>query len=80
MTKPKRESTCKELQKIYYKNILMLKNNKQKNGQGIFLQLVVLKNGSQIIVPFKGTIQTLAKRQNDIKSTKAALNIAVRAK
>ena len=34
----------------------MLKNNKQKNGQGIFLQLAVLKNGSQIIAPFKGTI------------------------
>ena len=34
----------------------MLKSNKQKNGPGIFLQLVVLKNGSQIIAPFKGTI------------------------
>ena len=34
----------------------MLRNNKQKNGQGIFLQFVVLKNGSQIIAPFKGTI------------------------
>ena len=34
----------------------MLKNNKQKNGPGIFLQLVVLKNGSQITAPFKGTI------------------------
>ena len=55
MTKPKRESSCKELQKTY-KNILMLANNKQKSGQGIFLQLVVLKNGSRIIAPFKGTI------------------------
>ena len=56
MTKPKRESSCTELQKTYYKNILMLANNKQKSGQGIFLQLVVLKNGSRIIEPFKGTI------------------------
>ena len=57
MTKPKRESNCKELQKIYYKNILMLTNSKpKKNGQGIFLQVVVLKNGSRIIVLFKGTI------------------------
>ena len=56
MTEPKRESTCKELQKIYYKNIVMLKSNKQKNGQGIFIQLVVLKNGSWIIAPFKGAI------------------------
>ena len=56
MTEPKRESTCKELQKIYYKNIVMSKSNKQKNGQGIFIQLVVLKNGSRIIAPFKGAI------------------------
>ena len=57
MTKRKRESTCKELQKIYYKNILMLANNKQKNGQGIFfLDLVAFKNRSQITAPFKGTI------------------------
>ena len=40
MAKPKRGSTCKELQKIYYKNIWMLTNNKQKNVQGFFLQLV----------------------------------------
>ena len=80
MTKPKRESTSKELQKIYYKNILMLKNNKQKNGQGIFLQLVILKNGSQITASFKGTFQTSDKCQNDIKSIKAALNVALRTK
>ena len=58
----------------------MLRNNKQKNGQGIFLQFVVLKNGSQIIAPFKGTIQTLSKHQNNIKSIKAALNVALRTK
>ena len=56
----------------------MLKNNKQKNGQGIFLQLVVLKSGSRITAPFKGT--TLAKRKNDIKSIKAVLNVAIRTK
>ena len=78
MTKPKRESTSKELQKIHYKNILMLKNNKQKNGHGIFLQLVVLKSGSRITAPFKGT--TLTKRKNDIKSIKAVLNVAIRTK
>ena len=55
MTKPKRESTCKGMQKIY-KNILMLKTNKQKNSQSIFLQIVAHKNGSQIIVHFTGTI------------------------
>ena len=56
MAKPKGESTCKELQKVYHKNILMLTNNKQRNGQGIFLQLIFLKNGSRIITPFKETI------------------------
>ena len=56
----------------------MLKNNKQKNGQGIFLQLVVLKSGSRTTAPFKGTI--LAKRKNDIKSIKAVLNVAIRTK
>ena len=60
MAKPKSESNCKDLQKTY-KNILMLTNYKQKNGQGIFLQLIVLQNGSWIIAPFKGTIQALAK-------------------
>ena len=55
MAKPKSESNCKDLQKTY-KNILMLTNYKQKNGQGIFLQLIVLQNGSWIIAPFKGTI------------------------
>ena len=55
MAKPKSESNCKDLQKRY-KNILMLTNYKQKNGQGIFLQLIVLRNGSWIIAPFKGTI------------------------
>ena len=34
----------------------MLTNNKQKNGQGIFLQIAVVKNGSQVTAPFKGTI------------------------
>ena len=53
MTKPKTESTCKELQKVYHKNILMLTNNKQKHGQGIFLQLIFFKNGSRISTPFK---------------------------
>ena len=60
MTKLKRESNCKELQKIYYKNILMLINNKRKNDQGIFLHIVVLKNESQITAPFKETILTNA--------------------
>ena len=58
----------------------MLTNNKKKNGQGIFLQLAVLKNGSRITAPFKGTIQAFAKRQNDIKSIKAALNVVYRTK
>ena len=34
----------------------MLTNNKQKNDQSIFLQLVVLKNGLRITAPLKGTI------------------------
>ena len=34
----------------------MLKTNKQKNSQSIFLQIVAHKNGSQIIVHFTGTI------------------------
>ena len=61
MTKLKRDSNCKELQKIYYKNILMLINNKRKSDQGIFLHIVVFKNESLITAPFKETILTNAK-------------------